>query len=120
MHSWNFRTEFEPHWDFLEAYARGWFPRNVSDFGALDKLNICDDDAPPLQPTVVHRAAEGIGEKRPWLVRNALPLVIGVVGGGAMAVVAMQLGLVGGRAAPSVEVAEASNTPYVAMAPASS
>ena len=21
---WNFRTEFEPHWDFLEAWRRGW------------------------------------------------------------------------------------------------
>ena len=50
---WNFRTEFEPHWDFLEAYRRGWFPRNVSDVAALDALKICDPSTPPLtSPTV--------------------------------------------------------------------
>ena len=27
---WNFRTEFEPRWDFLEATKRGWLPMNYT------------------------------------------------------------------------------------------
>jgi len=41
---WNFRTEFEPHWDFLEAYRRGWFPKNVSDHKALKALDVCSEE----------------------------------------------------------------------------
>ena len=88
---WNFRTEFEPHWDFLEAYRRGWFPRNVSDYEALQKLGVCDKDPPTLSPTTVHKITHGgiyggVIEQH-WLVRNWLPLTVGAVGGAAVAVI---------------------------------
>mmetsp|Transcript_19194 Transcript_19194/g.57865 ORF Transcript_19194/g.57865 Transcript_19194/m.57865 type:complete len:193 (+) Transcript_19194:695-1273(+) len=28
---WNFRTELERRWSFLEAWRAGWLPRNISD-----------------------------------------------------------------------------------------
>ena len=52
-------TEFEPHWDFLEGYKRGWFPRNVSDVAGLEKLNVCDPSTPPLKPTTWYIASAG-------------------------------------------------------------
>ena len=52
---WNFRTEFEPHWDFLEAYRRGWFPRNVSDVAGLEKriYDAEQDDAQKIAEVLV-------------------------------------------------------------------
>ena len=50
---WNFRTEaYEPHWDYLVAWKRGWFPRNVSDYAAITALKVCGAGAKPLQPTI--------------------------------------------------------------------
>jgi glucan 1,3-beta-glucosidase len=43
---WNFRTEMEPRWSFIQAYYNGWFPGNVSDVHAAEVVNAC----PP--PTV--------------------------------------------------------------------
>ena len=110
---WNFRTEFEPHWDFLEAYDRGWFPRNVSDYKALEKLDVCGDEPPNLQPTatntVTHGGIYGGVVEKPWLVHNWLPLTVGVVGGLIIAGVAIYVnGKMG--APPTTEP-----TPYVAM-----
>ena len=83
---WNFRTEFEPHWDFLEAADRNWFPRNVSDYKALEKLDVRGDEPPNLQPTatntVTHGGIYGGVVEKPWLVHNWLPLTVGVVAGG--------------------------------------
>ena len=110
---WNFRTELEPHWDFLEAYDRGWFPRNVSDYKALEKLDVCGDEPPNLQPTatntVTHGGIYGGVVEKPWLVHNWLPLTVGVVGGLVIAGVAIYVnGKMG--APPTTEP-----TPYVAM-----
>ena len=69
---WNFRTEaYEPHWDYLVAWKRGWFPRNVSDYAAITALKVCGAGAKPLQPTippkptaaVPHTKAEPAGPK---------------------------------------------------------
>lgn len=48
---WNFRTEMEPRWSFIQAYYNGWFPGNVSDVHAAEVVNAC----PP--PTVAAVAA---------------------------------------------------------------
>ena len=79
---WNFRTEFEPHWDFLEAYRRGWFPRNVSDVAALEALKVCDDGALPLAPTV---PPDVVGKTGSWFKENLMALVIGAAVGAATA-----------------------------------
>jgi len=92
---WNFRTEFESHWDYLEAYRRGWFPRNVSDFEGLEKLNVCAPGAHPLKPTTTHFLnADNIygGQVGTyWISRNWLSLSVGTVGGAALALVIMRL-----------------------------
>jgi len=107
---WNFRTELEPHWDFLEAWRRGWFPRNVSDLEAIKKLKVCDADTLPLRPTV-HRPPPPppAGATPP-----AVPYLIGGLAGGLIGALAA---FAAGRyrcSPPAVE-----STPYVAMAPAS-
>jgi len=115
---WNFRTEFESHWDFLESYRRGWFPRNVSDWEALDSLKVCDAGTPPLKPTTWQRedgiyASEKTQFAGTWLSRNWLPLVLGSVGGALMAMGVMRgIPFVKPAAAPRIEGA-----PYVAMLP---
>lgn len=61
---WNFRTELEPRWSFLEAYARGWFRKDVSAFGAEQAKTACPngdasagpEDAPWLNPAAIVRA----------------------------------------------------------------
>ncbi len=110
---WNFRTEYEPHWDFLEAWRRGWFPRNVSDVAALEKLNVCDKSSPPLSPTAKHELTHGgiYGGfvEEPWLSKNWLPLVTGAVGGAVIALIATHFI---GRAS-STQPKE--STPYTAM-----
>ena len=77
----------------LEAYDRGWFPRNVSDYKALEKLDVCGDEPPNLQPTatntVTHGGIYGGVVEKPWLVHNWLPLTVGVVGGLIIAAVAI-------------------------------
>ena len=80
---WNFRTEFEPHWDFLEAYRRGWFPRNVSDVKALKGMAMCDEGALPLKPTIPPKP-----KKQPpsWLAKNWLTLLAGALGGALLGV----------------------------------
>ena len=112
---WNFRTEFEPHWDFLEAWRRGWLPRNVSDFAAFDKLRVCEEGAPPVAPTtthiITHHGIYGGVVEQPWIARNWLPLVVGALGGGVVALAAMHLAAIARRSQPS----EAEPTPYVAM-----
>ena len=114
---WNFRTEFESHWDFLEAYSRGWFPRNVSDTAAIERLRVCDERTPPLKPTTAHVIDHGgvyggvVGTKKsPWIVRNALPVVVGALGG---ALVAFIISYFVGRRGDASKPAEP--TPYVAM-----
>ena len=79
---WNFRTEFEPHWDFLEAYRRGWFPRNVSDVAALEALKVCDEGALPLAPTV---PPDVVGKTGSWFKENMWELLGGFVVGAATA-----------------------------------
>lgn len=113
---WNFRTEFEPHWSFLEAWERGWFPRNVSDLAAIEKLKICDEGAKPLKPTASPYwardggALEG-GKKEPWVVHNAFPLVVGAVVG-ALGVFALGWAVAAMRGKASTEP---SASDYVAM-----
>jgi len=61
---WNFRTEIEPRWSFLEAYARGWFRQDVSAFGTEQAKTACPnsdalagpEDAPWLNPAAIVRA----------------------------------------------------------------
>jgi len=79
---WNFRTEHEPHWDFLEAWKRGWFPRNVSDIAAHDALHICHEGASPLQPTIPPKPQ---ATKAGWLAQNWLSLLVGALGGALLA-----------------------------------
>jgi glucan 1,3-beta-glucosidase len=94
---WNFRTEFEPHWDFLEAWRRGWFPRNVSDFGGLEKLRVCDEKTPPLAPTVPKQTAPGPAPKeaKPWsykILTSSLPIAaFSAIGGALCTILAMRL-----------------------------
>ena len=92
---WNFRTEFEAHWDFLESWRRGWFPRNVSDLRALDALHVCDEGAPPLMPTASHSSTDGGiyggSASTPWLIKYWLPALIGAVVGALLAVGATRL-----------------------------
>ena len=95
---WNFRTEFEPHWDFLESWRRGWFPRNVSDAAALDTLNVCDDATLPLAPTVTPPSGGSKGEAEetyltpPPLVENILLLLgTGALGGALVTLAATRL-----------------------------
>jgi glucan 1,3-beta-glucosidase len=80
---WNFRTEFEPHWDYLEAWKRGWFPRNVSDVKALKGMAMCDEGALPLKPTIPPKP-----KKQPpsWLAKNWLTLLAGALGGALLGV----------------------------------
>jgi hypothetical protein len=35
---WNFRTEFEPRWDFQEAVRRKWLPMNYNSYTALNGM----------------------------------------------------------------------------------
>lgn len=74
---------------------RGWFPRNVSDIAALEKLNVCDPEAPPLKPTakheVTHGGVYGGAEEEPWLLHNLVPLATGALGGALIAIGAMRL-----------------------------
>jgi len=111
---WNFRTEFESHWDYLEAWHRGWFPRNVSDFAALEKLDICGENAVTIGPTTTHVLAHhgiyGGDVSPPWLLANALPLGLGAVGG---AVVAALIAYLVARTSKPTPMTEP--TPYVAM-----
>jgi hypothetical protein len=44
---WNFRTEFEPRWDFQEAVKRGWIPR---DLNRVENWRIVDMGCPPHLP----------------------------------------------------------------------
>ena len=116
---WNFRTEFEPHWDYLEAWRRGWFPRNVSDLEALDKLNVCDDKAAPLSPTIAKKSAPAPATSGATGTQKGFSFFHGAftigafsaVGGALFAIAAMRLS----DRAKSAAVVEADDTRYVAM-----
>jgi len=59
---WNFRTEMEPRWSFIDAHFKGWFPGNVSNAFASEVTSACP--APTMQAnTMALRAAAA--EARP-------------------------------------------------------
>ena len=41
---WNFRTELEDRWSFIEAWKKGWFPANVSDTADPAVVGSCAPD----------------------------------------------------------------------------
>ncbi|EOD13056.1 hypothetical protein EMIHUDRAFT_445914 [Emiliania huxleyi CCMP1516] len=43
---WNFRTELEPRWSYLEAWRLGWFQKNVSDYTSDAVQGACDEEPP--------------------------------------------------------------------------
>ena len=49
---WNFRTEFEPRWDFAQAVKKGWLPTDYTHKDTLDMIdNSCNYESVAPVPT---------------------------------------------------------------------
>ena len=54
---WNFRTEFEPRWDYMEATKKGWIPSKYEKENIADIAAFCSWSNPTSAPTLPVEAA---------------------------------------------------------------
>jgi glucan 1,3-beta-glucosidase len=58
---WNFRTEFEPRWDFQEAAKNGWLPTSFDDDSIGEMVNACPYsyfNVPTKKPTSYQKSLQ--------------------------------------------------------------
>lgn len=71
---WNFRTEIEPRWSFIDAHSRGWFQDDVSAFSAADALDACppQTQAETRAGTKTHTQAHAVAVRPLTLVADRI------------------------------------------------